>query len=57
MPHWAWVAVLFAVVIGLFALLLRSGGAEPLDRDDTAGADEGANWYSSDHGGGDSGHH
>jgi len=42
MPHWAWVAVLFAVVVGLFALLLRSGGVEPLDRDDTGGADEAA---------------
>jgi hypothetical protein len=39
MPHWAWVALLFGIVVGLFALLMRVGGGEPIDRDDTGGGD------------------
>ncbi len=34
MPHWAWLGVAVALVIGLFAFLLRLGQRiEPEDRD------------------------
>ncbi len=37
MPHWAWVALMFGIIVGLFGFLLYVEGGEPTGRDDTAG--------------------
>jgi len=52
MPQWAWVTMLFSIIVGLFAFLLRVRGGEPLDRDDTGSADTPGESHHSDHGAG-----
>jgi hypothetical protein len=61
MPHWAWVATLLLIVVGLFAFLLRIGGGEPSGREDAGVGDTpgDSHWSGGPdgHGGGGGGHH